>query len=75
MLIINQIIANLHQSQLGFKNEKFHVPVLYFAGDGLMKTTDRQEMEEMLNFMITVSEEFGLKINKRKSQCMIINRN
>ena len=74
ILIVNQIIKRIFYSKLGFKNEKFYIPILYYADDGLMLSNSRNEMEEMINLLKNISSDYGLRINMEKSQCMIINR-
>ena len=74
ILIVNQIINRLYQSNLGFKTEKLYIPILYYADDGLLLSNSRKEMEEMITMLTTISKECGLRINMEKSKCMIINR-
>ena len=44
----------------GFRNKQTHVPLLFFADDGLMLAQDKVELKHMLKVLIKASEQCGL---------------
>ena len=60
-------------SGLGFRNEHFYIPALFYADDGLILSNDRREMEIMMQQIRELVDECGLNISQLKSECLIIN--
>ena len=72
--IITYIIIQIMQAtSLGFRNEQFYIPMLFFADDGLILSKSEQEMKTMLKEISNVSKACGLDINKNKSAIIIYN--
>ena len=57
VLITNLIIKKIMESQLGFRNNKFCIPVLFYANDGLILSNNRKEMPQVKSLMMEVSAE------------------
>ena len=72
-LITYKIVKAITATRLGFRNRQIYLPLLMFADDGLMLSQSIHELEIMLQVLIKVSEECGLKINKDKSVILIYN--
>ena len=68
--IISKVIET---TDAGFKNDKFTLPILFFADDGLLLNHTIQETRNSVNKLIGISKECGLEINKKKSHIIIFN--
>ena len=44
LLLFYQIIETLQQTQ-GFRNEKFHIPVIFYTDNGFLLTNSHQDAE------------------------------
>ena len=72
--LLTYIIAKeIESTNAGFKNHKFHLPVLFFADDSLLLANSIEEAQENLKTLIAISNECGLDINKKKSNIIIYN--
>ena len=72
--IMTYIITRiLHKKNLGYKNQDVHIPVLFFADDGLALTQSKEEAEEIIDVITDASDSCGLNINKAKSNVIIFN--
>ena len=58
---------------MGYRDEDFYVPVLFYADDKLMLARSCEEAEEMIQMVKEVAGTCGLKINKGKSNVLIFN--
>ena len=61
-----------YKTTLGFGNDKFYIPIQFFADDGLILADSLQETQ-LLIVLIEVSKKCGLDINKDKSAVLIFN--
>ena len=73
IMVLNAIIKQLNMTKIGFRNEKFYIPALFFADDGLLMTNSIKGMEQLLGVMQRVALKAGLEVNKDKSFCMVFN--
>ena len=72
--IITYIITKeIQKTTLGFRNDKFYVPLLFFADDGLLLATSYRETQILINVLTEVSKKCGLDINKDKSAVIVFN--
>ena len=72
--IMTYIITRILQKKnLGYKNQDVHIPVLFFADDGLALTQSKEETEEIIDVITDASDSCGLNINKAKSNVIIFN--
>ena len=65
VMVVNMVINSIVESGLGYRDEKFYVPVLFYADDGLLLAGSSGEAEEMIRVVAEASGGCGLKINKR----------
>ena len=68
------IIQIIQGTSLGYRNDKFYIPMLFFADDGLILSKTEQEMRRMLKEITNVSKACGLDVNKSKSVIIIYNQ-
>ena len=67
------IISELNRRGTGYRDENVNIESLYFADDGLLLANSVEDAKNNLKIIIQVSREFGLEINKEKSNVMIFN--
>ena len=53
--MVNIIINNIVGSGLGYKDDDFYVPVLFYADDGLLLARSYEEAEEMIQMVVEVA--------------------
>jgi hypothetical protein len=75
VMVVNTIIERICEARIGFKNDRFYIPALFYADDGLLIANGRRELERMMEVQQHVSSEVGLEINESKCQVMIVNCN
>jgi hypothetical protein len=73
VMVVNTIIEKICDARIGFKNEKFYIPALFYADDGLLIANGKRELERMIQLLQRVSSEVGLEINQTKCQVIIMN--
>ena len=73
-LVTYIIIKHLRKSNLGFRNSTFHIPLLFFADDGLILTNSVKEAKTLIKELHDISTKCGLEINKLKSHILIFNK-
>ena len=72
--LLTYIITKESEStNAGFKNLKFHLPVLLFANDSLLLANSIEEAQENFKTLIAISNERSLDMNKKKSNIIIYN--
>ena len=49
---------------MGYRDDDFYVPVLFYADDGLLLARSCGEAEEMIQMVVEVAGKCGLNINK-----------
>lgn len=49
VVLIIRIIKQTMKSQMGFENDKFYIPVLFYADDGLILSNIRKEMAQVMS--------------------------
>ena len=74
IMVLNHVIDEIVNTQVGFRNEAVYVPVLFFADDGMLLSQSQEDLETMLKTLVKASEEVGLCINRKKCNIMIFNR-
>ena len=62
LLLFYQITEALQQQTQGFRNEKFHIPVIFYADDGLMLANSHQDAEESIQKLMEIARTYGLEI-------------
>ena len=73
LFVMGVMVINIVESRLGYRDEKFYVPVLFYADDGLLLAGSSGEAEEMIRVVVDASGGCGLKINKGKSSVLMYN--
>ena len=73
VMIMNEIIEALMMTKTGFRNEKFRIPVLMFADDGLLMAQTIGDTRKLIKAVNEVARVLGMKINKEKSVIVTIN--
>ena len=71
--VVNIVINNIIDSKLGYWDEEFYIPVLFYADDGLLLALSCEEAEEMIRMVVAILGEGGLCINKGKSSVLLYN--
>ena len=71
LMVINIIIEKLCNTGMGYRDDQFYIPTVFYADDGLMLARSRSEAEKMMNVLREVALECGLEINNGKSQCVV----
>ena len=71
--ITYMIISELNRRGTGYRDENINIKSLYFADDGLLLANSIENAKDTLKIVIQISREFGLKMNKEKSNIMIFN--
>ena len=56
---------------MGYRDDDYSVPVLFYADDGPLLARSCGEAEDMSQMVIEVAGECGLKINKGKSNVLL----
>ena len=64
VMVVNMVINSIVESGLGCRDEKFYVPVLFCADDGLLLAGSNGEADEIIRVVVEASGGCGLKINK-----------
>ena len=59
MTIVNIIISSIVESRMGYRDDDFYVPVLFYDDDGLLLTRSCGEAEDMSQMVIEVEESVG----------------
>ena len=72
-MVANIAINSIIESKLGYRDEEFYIPVLFYATYGLLLARSCEEAEEMIRMVVEVASEFGQCINKRKSSVLLYN--
>ena len=72
-LITFKIIQELEKLDCGYKDEAFRISSLFFADDGMLLASSVGEAVQVIEKMETVGKEYGLEINKQKSNIIIFN--
>ena len=72
-LITYLISKQIQETRAGFRNDKFYMPILFFADDGLMLANTEEEMVLLMQTLIRASRACGLEVNKEKSSMLIFN--
>ena len=67
------IINELDQKGRGYKDENFALKSLIFADDALLLSHSLEEAREILKIITDKSRNFGLEINREKSNILIFN--
>ena len=73
VMVVNIIINSIVESRMGYRDDGFYVPVLFYAVDGLLLARSYGEGEDMIQMVIEVAGECGLNINKGKSNVLLFN--
>ena len=74
LLMTYEIIQKLEAEQIGFRNDKFKIPILYYADDGLLLSRSVEEATYSINLIQDIAMQCGLQINKEKSNVLIYNQ-
>ena len=72
-LITYRIIKEFNKVSKGYVTDKLNVNALFFADDGMLVNDTISEAENAINQMQRIASEYGLKINRDKSNAMIFN--
>ena len=74
-LITYRIIKELNKKMKGYKTSIVTIRSLFFADDGLLISGSEEEAAKDIKVLQDVAREYGLAINKEKSNIMWINKN
>ena len=72
-IITYMIISELNSRGTGYKDDTIKINSLYFADDGLLLANNIEDATNNLKMVMQISREFGLEINKEKSNIIIFN--
>ena len=72
-MIVNMIIREILESTVGYIDEAFYIPALFFADDGLLMANSQMQAKQLLDVMRDAAGRCGLKMNAIKSKRMIFN--
>ena len=70
-MIVSMIIREILESTVGYTDEAFYIPALFFADDGLLMANSQKQAEQLLDVMRDAAGRCGLGMNAMKSKCMI----
>ena len=73
VMVVNIVINSIVESKLGYRDEEFYIPVLFYADDWLLLARSCEKAEEMIQMVVEVAGECGLCINKGKSSVLLYN--
>ena len=73
VMMMNQIIEKVIDTKIGFRNEKYKIPILMFADDGLLLAHSIGNMRVLIRTLNEIATELGMKINKNKSTVLLFN--
>ena len=48
VMVVNIVINSIVESKLGYRDEEFYIPVLFYADDGLLLARSCEEAEETI---------------------------
>ena len=74
LLITYTIIEILYEKLNGINFDICKIVALFFADDGILLAQSLQETEECIDLVTDVAKDFGLNINKKKSNILIFNK-
>ena len=72
-MIVNMIIREILESTMGYRDEIFYIPALFFADNGLLMANSQKQAEQLLDLMRDAAGRCGFEMNAMKSNCMIFN--
>ena len=72
-IITYMIISELNSRGTGYKDDTIKINSLFFADDGLLLANNIEDATNNLKMVMQISSEFGLEINKEKSNIIIFN--
>ena len=52
VMVVNIIINSIVESRMGYRDDDFYVPVLFYADDGLLLARSCGEAEDMIEMVI-----------------------
>ena len=58
---------------MGYRDEAFYIPALFFADDGLLMANSQKQAKQLLDVMRDAVGRCGLEMNSMKSKCTIFN--
>ena len=67
------IIQEINTRGSGYNDDIIKVNALYFADDGLLLADNIEDAVNNLKIVMQISKEFGLEINKEKSNVIMFN--
>ena len=68
------IIREIKSAGFGFRNNKFYLPALFFADDGLLLATSVEEANNLIKVLHGIALKCGLEINNLKSEVIVFNQ-
>ena len=71
-LITYKIIEEMRKTE-GIKIIGPKITCLFYAGDGLMLTKDKEKVERSIEIIREIGRKYGFQLNDRKSQCILFN--
>ena len=64
VIVLNIVINSIIESKLGYRDDEFYIPLLFYADDILLLARFYEEEEEMIRMVVEVVGECGVCINK-----------
>ena len=58
---------------MGYRDEAFYIPALFFPDDGLLMANSQKQAEQLLDVMRDEAGRCGLEMNRMKSKWIIFN--
>ena len=60
LLMTYEIIQKLEEERIGFRNDKFKIPILYYADDGLLLSRTIEEARYSIDLIENIAMQCGL---------------
>ena len=66
LIITYYIIKKLQEANIGYKDELFYIPGLFYVDDGLVLAESKEELRFAVEVLQRAAQDCGLKLNKKK---------
>ena len=73
ILIIYQIMEEIENLGFGYKDKNFKISSLFYMDDGIIMARSKNEVENLINKIETISLKYGLTLNHSKCSIMAVN--
>ena len=73
VIVTYKIIEEMERSRLGYRDNDFYLPLLFYMDDALLLARKREDAVSMVNIFERTAMKFGLKLNRKKCQMIVFN--